>query len=80
MYLTRKEAAVYTGFSHATLAKWAATEKGPRFKKFGRGRSARVRYSIIDLRIFMESAGEEGANTSGLLLPCEPEISDRLNS
>lgn len=57
-YLTRKEASEYTGFSSHTLAKWAASRKGPRFRKFGTGRSARVRYSLSDLDAFLSGKGE----------------------
>lgn len=51
--LTRREASDYTGFSEQTLAKWAVLGKGPRFTKFGKGRSARVRYAISDLDAFL---------------------------
>ena len=64
-YLNRKEAAAFTGFAASTLAKWAATDKGPRFRKFGEGRSARVRYLLDDLRLFMESAGKDGGRSAG---------------
>jgi predicted DNA-binding transcriptional regulator AlpA len=57
-YLTRKEASEYTGFSSHTLAKWAASGKGPKFRKFGAGRSARVRYSLPDLDAFLAGNSE----------------------
>jgi excisionase family DNA binding protein len=57
-YLTRKEAADYTGFSQQTLAKWAMARKGPRFHKYGAGKTCRVRYSIVDLDAFLEGSSQ----------------------
>jgi Helix-turn-helix domain len=62
-HLTRQEAAEYTGFSQDTLAKWAVTPKGPKFIKFGIGRSARVRYAITDLDAFLN--GKQNIPTGG---------------
>jgi predicted DNA-binding transcriptional regulator AlpA len=56
----RKEASQITGFSAATLAKWATVGKGPRFLKFGTGRSAAVRYRESDLREWIDSADVRG--------------------
>lgn len=52
-FLTRREAAEFTGFSEKTLAKWANLKRGPRFTKLGTGRSAPVRYSIVELERFL---------------------------
>jgi hypothetical protein len=52
-HLTRKEASDFTGFSVATLAKWATVERGPRFVKLGDSRSARVRYPLSELEAFL---------------------------
>lgn len=52
-FMTRKEAARVSGFTEATLAKWAVLNKGPKFAKFGSGRSARVRYPLSSLLEFM---------------------------
>jgi excisionase family DNA binding protein len=62
-HLTRQEAAEYTGFSQDTLAKWAVTRKGPKFTKFGMGRSARVRYAIVDLDAFL--SGKQSTSQGG---------------
>ncbi len=64
-HLTRREASEYTGFREQTLAKWASTGKGPQFTKIGEGRSARVRYAIVDLDRFLRggAALESGAAT-----------------
>jgi hypothetical protein len=63
IYLTRREASEYTGFSQDTLAKWAVVRKGPRFTKLGTGRTSRVRYAIRDLDAFLR--GEQTIPTGG---------------
>lgn len=60
-FLTRKQAAELTGFKQQTLEKWATTDKGPKFFKYGNGRSARVRYALSDLLEFMRSSGEKAS-------------------
>ena len=52
-HLSRKEASDFTGFSEATLAKWATLGRGPRFVKLGAGRCCRVRYAVQDLELFL---------------------------
>jgi hypothetical protein len=58
-YLSRKEAGEFTGFSAATLAKWAVTGRGPKFVKIGTGRSARVRYALAELEAFLRGNQEK---------------------
>ena len=58
-FLTRKQTSELTGFSQATLAKWAVLKRGPRFRKFGSGRGARVRYQRSDVMAFMTGAQEK---------------------
>jgi hypothetical protein len=61
-HVSRQQAAEYTGFSAATLAKWGVCGRGPKFSKLGTGKSSRVRYALADLERFLSGeSGEAGA-------------------
>ena len=53
-YVSREHAALFLGLSPATLASWATLGVGPKFSKLSSGRSAAVRYSLLELRRFAE--------------------------
>jgi hypothetical protein len=53
-WISREAAAAFLGLSPATLASWASLGCGPRFSKLSGGRSAAVRYSLLELRRFAE--------------------------
>lgn len=53
-YITRKQLKDDYGISEKTAANWASARTGPPFIKLGRGRSAKVLYSVVELEAWLE--------------------------
>ena len=56
--LREQEAADILNFKVATLRRWRWAGKGPRFRKIG----SAVRYSVDDLKIFIEASGRSSTS------------------
>jgi hypothetical protein len=52
--LTERAAAAYLGLSADTLARYRLAGTGPRCAKYGRGKTAPVRYRLEDLAAWYE--------------------------
>lgn len=53
-YVDRDTAATFLSVSARTLATWGSLGLGPRFTKLSAGRSGAVRYSLAELRRYMD--------------------------
>lgn len=61
--VSRKIAAALIGVSPRTTEDWARAGKGPPFRKFGTGRSARIVYRVGDLLAWLDSQTRASTTT-----------------
>lgn len=60
----RKDAAALIGVSPRTTEDWARDGKGPAFRKFGTGRSARIVYRVGDLLAWLDAQRRSSTTTT----------------
>jgi hypothetical protein len=63
--LTPKEVSTILQVTQETLARWRQLEDGPKFVKFGRGRTAPIRYQVSDVIAFVEQSLRESTTGPG---------------
>jgi hypothetical protein len=62
--VSRKDAAALIGVSPRTTEDWARDGKGPAFRKFGTGRSARIVYRVGDLLTWLDAQRRSSTTTT----------------
>jgi hypothetical protein len=62
--VSRKDAAALIGVSPRTTEDWARDGKGPAFRKFGSGRSARIVYRVGDLLSWLDAQRRSSTTTT----------------
>lgn len=63
--VSRKDAAALIGVSPRTTEDWARDGKGPPFRKFGTGRSARIVYRVGDLLAWLDAQRRVSTTSDG---------------
>jgi predicted DNA-binding transcriptional regulator AlpA len=63
--LTTEEVAEILQLAPESLGRWRSTGEGPRFVKFGRGRTAPIRYRLTDVLEYVERSVRRSTSDLG---------------